>query len=203
MKEKTMKDQVKEIFQTKGFDEAIKEVEMNFKQPYVEEYGEKSWKALMSYYKKANIQQDEMKEASETEVEEVVPQETAECIKDETGFVDYMLYANHEGPIKWFGHMVNYKKLERGEVDMMIRMNNHGVSKGICVNTVPLSLEEIGVYHTCYGVIINMKEEYSKQLELCSTLMNNLPKFMERWRNGAIEFPENVYKLTDAILNLK
>ena len=59
MKVRTIKDRVKEIFQTRSFEEAL-ETTRDIRKYYIEEYGVKSWNALVAYYKKANIQPEPM-----------------------------------------------------------------------------------------------------------------------------------------------
>lgn len=53
--ETTIKDQVKNIFKTNAFETAL-ELTRDLSGEYIAENGVKSWNALVSYYKKANIQ---------------------------------------------------------------------------------------------------------------------------------------------------
>lgn len=53
--ETTIKDQVKNIFKTNAFETAL-DLTRNLRGEYIKEYGVKSWNALVTYYKKANIQ---------------------------------------------------------------------------------------------------------------------------------------------------
>lgn len=53
--ETTIKDQVKNIFKTNAFETAL-DLTRNLRGEYIHEYGVKSWNALVTYYKNANIQ---------------------------------------------------------------------------------------------------------------------------------------------------
>lgn len=53
--EATIKETVKNIFKANAFEAAL-ELTRNLRGEYIREYGVKSWNALVSYYRKANIQ---------------------------------------------------------------------------------------------------------------------------------------------------
>lgn len=62
----TVKEQVKNIFQTNTFENAL-EATRELRNAYLEEHGVKSWNAMVAYYKKANIQPAPMMVAEPTE----------------------------------------------------------------------------------------------------------------------------------------
>lgn len=76
--ETTIKDQVKNIFKTNAFETAL-ELTRNLRGEYINEYGVKSWNAMASYYRKANIQ-PETKQVSEPDPKYI---ETTPTVKKE------------------------------------------------------------------------------------------------------------------------
>lgn len=249
--ETTIKDQVKNIFKTNVFETAL-ELTRNLRSEYISEYGVKSWNALASYYKKANIQpevtqvaepetaytetnEDEsiennsngnepnvvmmeitpdnvgdlhntlagiFGEAPEDEDSQNVEESTestsdkSDDMTDEDTF-EYMLYRNTGDKVEWFGHRENFYGLKVGDSARMIRMNNRGVSEGLVVATNALTLDQVDLFHRCYGVIIRMKRSYKEQLQLASECLNKLPKAT----SGSKDLPANDIKLTDFVLN--
>lgn len=228
MKVRTIKDRVKEIFQTRSFEEAL-ETTRDIRKYYIEEYGVKSWNALVAYYKKANIQPEPMvaehveeiydteevaqmdendddllpfDEAREIETEEVeeeieVPETLAE--EDEEK-VEYMVYRNSGKNLVFYGHQVNYKHLPVDAEDMMIRMFNLGIGKGKVVATASLTIDEVGVFHTCYAIIRKRKISEEKMVEQFAFCLNHLHDFLVANKFTATNLPEDKNKMVNQLL---
>lgn len=81
--ETTIKDQVKNIFKSNTFETSL-ELSRNLRGEYIKEYGVKSWNALVSYYKKANIQPETIQVAEpETSYSENIEYESIASNKSE------------------------------------------------------------------------------------------------------------------------
>lgn len=224
--EATIKETVKNIFKTHTFEEAVALTE-GCRGEYIHEFGVKSWNALVTYYKHANVSPEPMTvaepeaeypvtedeatnaEATDTaetdiaeEVEtdnEMTADETSDDSESEVETVEYMLYRNTGANVEWFGHRENFKGLQVGETARMIRMNNNGVSEGIVVASNKLTLDDVALFHRCYGVIIRMKRTtYKEQLGLAARCLMNLPEAIGRQYHRV---PANDVKLTEYILN--
>lgn len=149
-------------------------------------------KEVSAAAKPTNMPDDEKKDVVKTEPDAVKDPEE----KDEER-VEYMLYRNTGDKVEWFGHRENFYGLKVGDTARMIRMNNKGVSEGLVVASNALTLDQVALFHRCYGVIIRMKRSYKEQLELASECLNKLP---DATANGK-SLPSNDIKLTDYVLN--
>ena len=132
----------------------------------------------------ANVQVEDQKEADDNKEPDVEK-------------IEYMLYRNIGDKVDWFGHRENFYGLKVGDSARMIRMNNKGVSEGLVVASNALTLDEVAIFHRCYGVIIRMKRTYKEQLDLASECLNKIPDVSESGKN----YPTNDIKLTDFVLN--
>lgn len=230
MNVRTIKDRVKEIFQTRTFDEAL-ETTRDIRKYYIEEYGVKSWNAMVAYYKKANIQPEPIvaepiEEVYDTEVEEeaieenvddllpfdeareiepepeteVVEHEVETCEEEPQEKVEYMVYRNSGKNLEFYGHQVNYKNLSIGEEDMMIRMFNLGIGKGKVIATASLTIEEVGLFHSIYANIRKRKISEEKMVEQFAFCLNHLHDFLVANKITATNLPADKNKLVNQLL---
>ncbi len=223
--EATIKETVKNIFKTHTFEEAVALTE-SCRGEYIHEFGVKSWNALVTYYKNANITPEpnaiaepeaeypvsevetsnaDATDTAETDIAEEVEtdsnkedDETSEKSLADVETVKYMLYRNTGDKVEWFGHRENFNGLQVGDTARMIRMNNKGVSEGMVVASNELTLDDVALFHRCYGVIIKMKRSYNEQLDLAAKCLMNIPAAINREYSRV---PNSDYKLTDYVLN--
>lgn len=210
--EAAIKETVKNIFKTNTFEKAL-ELTREYRGEYIREFGVKSWNALVTYYKHANIT-PETAVAADPEAEYIATETGAsevesdvidsgnvgmlEISKDiaigitdvdyaeddkqwetqEEETVPYMLYQNVGDRIVWYGHFVNYKELEVGDEDLMIRMNNLGVGMGRVIATAQMTMNEIAMFHKCYAVIRANTASDNKRVMLFKRAFNNLKDAM-------------------------
>ena len=149
-------------------------------------------KEVSETVKPENPINDKQKNVTKTATDKVEDHEE----KDEER-VEYMLYRNTGDNVEWFGHRENFYGLKVGDTARMIRMNNKGVSQGMVVASNALTLDQVDLFHKCYGVIIRMKRSYKEQLELASKCLNKLPDATVSGKS----LPSNDIKLTDYVLN--
>lgn len=224
--EATIKDTVKNIFKTNKFEDAL-DLTRNLRREYIHEYGVKSWNGLVTYYKNANIAPEEVvaeqeaeyptndTDVSNTDSTDPVPDYNCNVddadhadadIADESDpdndveTIEYMLYRNTGDKVEWFGHRENFNGLKIGDTARMIRMNNKGVREGMVVATNSLTLDDVALFHRCYGSIIKMKRSNKEQLELAAKCLMNLPDAINREYDRV---PTSDSKLADYILNFK
>lgn len=227
--EATIKETVKNIFKSNTFEAAL-DLTRDLRGEYIKEFGAKSWNGLVTYYMKANIipkvkvaeeeaeyssVSEDGEDVADTDIESITEEELGEIADavaeiesnevdteslPEKERIEYMLYRNTGAKVEWFGHRENFYMLVVGDIRRMVRMNNRGVSEGVVVATNALTLDEIALFHRCYGVIIRMKRSYNEQLDLASKCLMNLPDAIA----GQFDrVHESDIKLTDYVLNFK
>lgn len=157
----------------------------------------------------SNVVEEEAPCATEASDDYNVPE--SEGVVEDTHAYDvktipYMIYRNCGGNVRWFGHSINYFMEKNGDETQVVRMNNKGVSKGQIVCERFLTYAQIHLFHICYGIVVNMKESYEKQLDRSVSCLVNIYKFVPD--DKAEELLENVdtkmkqIKITDYVLNL-
>lgn len=202
--EAAIKETVKNIFKGNKFEDAL-ELTSELRGEYIRECGVKSWNALVTYYKSVNIipepavaepEADDPDDGAEIPDADEIEADDTDVESVET--VEYMLYRNTGDKVEWFGHRENFNGLQVGDTARMIRMNNKGVSEGQVIASNKLTLDDVALFHRCYGVIIKMKRSNKEQLDLAAKCLMNIPAAINRqyYRVSA-----NDHKLTDYVLN--